>query len=61
MNRIDIELSRREQKQHALALMKEVRELESRIQPTDTGHIITTTNVLMDRIEEILDRLAEGK
>ena len=54
-------MNRREQKQHALALMKEVRELESRVQPTDTGHIITTANVLMDRIEEILYKLDEEK
>ena len=48
-------------KQHILALIEEVRQLESRMQPTDTGHIATAINVLMGRIEELLTKLVEEK
>ena len=64
-------MSRQTQKQHILALIEEVRQLEARMQhqqpyllihtPTDTGHIATAINVLMDRIEELLTKLVEEK
>lgn len=53
-------MSRQTQKQHILALIEEVRQLEARMQPTDTGHIATAINVLMNRIEELLTELVEG-
>ena len=54
-------MNRQTQKQHILALIEEVRQLEARMQPTDTGHIATTINVLMGRIEELLTKLVEEK
>ena len=58
-------MSRQTQKQHILALIEEVRQLEARMQPTDTGHIATAINVLieynMGRIEELLTKLVEEK
>ena len=54
-------MNRQAHKQHILALIEEVRQLESRMQPTDTGHIATTINVLMGRIEELLTKLVEEK
>jgi hypothetical protein len=38
-----------------------VRQLEERMQPTDTGHIATAINVLMGRIDELLTKLVEEK
>ena len=54
-------MNRQAHKQHILALFEEVRQLESRMQPTDTGHIATTINTLMGRIEELLTKLVEEK
>ena len=54
-------MNRQAHKQHILALFEEVRQLEARIQPTDTGHIATTINTLMGRIEELLTKLVEEK
>lgn len=34
-------------------LMEEITLLESRFQPSDTGHLRTTVSVLKDRVEEI--------
>ena len=56
-----ITIDRQTYKQHILALFEEVRQLEARMQPTDTGHIATTINVLMGRIEELLTKLVEEK
>ena len=38
---------------HIEVLTKEIRELESRFQPHDTGHLRTTVNVLTERILEL--------
>jgi len=54
-------MNRQAQKQHILALIEEVRQLEARMQPTDTGHIATAINVLMGRIEELLTKLVKEK
>ena len=54
-------MNRPAHKQHILALIEEVRQLEARMQPTDTGHIAPTINVLMGRIEELLTKLVEEK
>jgi hypothetical protein len=54
-------MDRQAYKEHILALIEEVRQLEARMQPTDTGHIATAINVLMGRIEELLTKLVEEK
>jgi hypothetical protein len=54
-------MDRQKYKQHILALIEEVRQLEARMKPTDTGHIGTAINVLMGRIEEMLTELVEDK
>jgi hypothetical protein len=56
-----VSMNRQAQKQHILALIEEVRQLEERMQPTDTGHIATAINVLMGRIDELLTKLVEEK
>jgi hypothetical protein len=38
-------------------LLKEIRILEKRIQPHDTGHIHTTIRTLEDRVDEIQDEI----
>jgi hypothetical protein len=48
-------------KQHILALIEEVRQLDMRVQPQDTGHINTAIDVLMQRIDQLLQHLVEGK
>jgi len=48
-------------KQHILALIEEVRQLDMRVQPHDTGHINTAIGVLMERIDQLLQHLVEGK
>jgi len=48
-------------KQHILALIEEVRQLDMRVQPQDTGHINTAIGVLMERIDQLLQHLVEGK
>ena len=40
-------------------LLKEIRTLEKRIQPHDTGHIHTTIHTLEDRVEEIQGEINE--
>jgi hypothetical protein len=45
------------QKQHLTALLAEINVLKSRVEPQDTGHIITTINVLEERVKEILNSL----
>jgi len=42
---------------HLIILQKEVQVLEQKIQPHATGHIITTVNVLRDRISELSEEL----
>jgi len=54
-------MDRQKYKQHILALIEEVRQLEARMKPTDTGHIGTAINVLMGRIEEMLTELVKDK
>ena len=45
------------QKEHLNALLAEVEILKLRFEPTDTGHLRTTVNVLEERIQEILNSL----
>ena len=40
-------------------LMDEIRILKERIQPTDTGHLHTTVDVLYSRVEEVTKQLNE--
>ena len=44
---------------HRLFLTNEIKELESRVEPHDCGHIKTTISVLRKRIKE-LDRRKDG-
>jgi hypothetical protein len=44
---------------HLLALIDEVEELKTRLQPHDTGHIHTTINVLEKRIDELKKELED--
>lgn len=39
--------------EHIAHLEREIRVLESRLQPTGTGHLHTAINVLRDRINEL--------
>ncbi len=39
--------------EHLIHLVREVEELKDRVQPVDTGNIITAINVLENRISEI--------
>ena len=39
--------------EHLIHLVREVEELKDRVQPEDTGHLITAINVLENRISEI--------
>jgi len=45
---------------HMFALMNEVKELSTRLEPCDTGHIHTAINVLNDRVEEIRHHLTKS-
>jgi hypothetical protein len=38
---------------HMNVLLAEIKILEKRIEPHDTGHIITTINTLKSRVEEL--------
>ena len=42
---------------HMFVLMDEVKELLTRLQPHDTGHMHTAISVLNDRVDEIRHRL----
>jgi hypothetical protein len=39
--------------EHIAHLEREIRVLESRLQPSDTGHIHTAISVLRDRVREL--------
>ena len=54
-------MSRSQQMNHVKHLEFEVRELQGRLQPHDTGHIHTTISVLEDRIEEIQKEIDKDK
>ena len=45
---------------HMFVLMDEVKELITRLQPHDTGHIHTAINVLNDRVDEIKHQLTKS-
>ena len=45
------------QMEHMIFLLKEIRILEKRIQPHDTGHIHTTIRTLDNRVKEIQDKI----
>lgn len=42
---------------YLLVLTEEIAVLKSRLQPTDTGHIHTTINVLQERVEELKEKV----
>jgi len=42
---------------HMNFLLKEIRILEKRIKPTDTGHIHTTISTLEHRVKEIQEEI----
>ena len=46
---------------HMNFLLKEIRILEKRIQPTDTGHINTTISTLEHRVKEIQEEILNEK
>ncbi len=46
---------------HERHLEFEIKELESRLQPHDTGHIHTTISVLQERLEEVRSELDKDK
>jgi len=52
-------MNRKEKMDHMFALMNEVKELVTRLEPHDTGHIHTAINVLNDRVEEIRHQLTK--
>ena len=54
-------MSRSQQMNHVRQLEFEIKELEGRLQPHDTGHIHTTISVLTERLEEIQKELDEHK
>ena len=45
--------------ERAIVLEEEINILKSRLQPTDTGHLHTTINVLEQRVKEIKEKLTE--
>ena len=47
-------------KQHILALIEEVRQLDMRVQPHDTGHIHTTIAFLEMRLRNLKGQKNEG-
>ena len=53
-------MKRKQLMDHMFALMEEVKELVTRLEPRDTGHIHTTINVLNDRVEEIKHHLTKS-
>ena len=53
-------MKRKQLMDHMFALMEEVKELVTRLEPRDTGHIHTTINVLNDRVEEIKHQLTKS-
>ena len=54
-------MSRSQQMNHVRHLEFEIKELEGRLQPHDTGHIHTTISVLTERLEEIQKELDKHK
>ena len=53
-------MKRKELMNHMFALMEEIKELVTRLEPRETGHIHTTINVLNDRVEEIRHQLTKS-
>ena len=47
----------KDQMDHMNFLLKEIRILEKKIQPHDTGHIHTTISTLENRVEEIQNEI----
>ena len=50
-------MSRSKTMNHLTHLKEEITVLESRIEPHDTGHIITAIGVLRERVEEVQKEL----
>lgn len=50
-------MSRSKTMNHLVHLKEEIKVLESRVEPHDTGHIITAIGVLKERVEEIQKEL----
>ena len=46
-------MSRSQLLQHLRALEEEIRILQSRLQPQDTGYLHTTINTLQERVNEL--------
>ena len=46
-------MSRSQLLQHLRALEEEIRILQSRLQPHDTGYLYTTINTLQERVNEL--------
>ena len=53
-------MKRKKLMNHMFALMEEVKELVTRLEPHDTGHIHTTISVLSERVEEIKHHLTKS-
>ena len=45
--------------ERGIVLVEEINILRSRLQPTDTGHLHTTINVLEQRVKEIKEKLTK--
>ena len=50
-------MSRSRMMNHIVHLKDEIKILESRIEPHDTGHIITAIGVIRERLDEIQEKL----
>ena len=46
---------------HERALREEIRGLKERLQPHDTGHILTTISTLEERVQEINKQIEDNK
>ena len=53
-------MTRKKLMNQLFALMEEVKELVTRLEPQDTGHIHTTIGVLGERVEEIKHHLTKS-
>ena len=47
----------KDKKEHIQALIAELDVLKSRVEPHDTGHILTAISVLEERVKELLNEL----
>ena len=54
-------MSRSYHMNHLVHLKEEVKELQSRVKPSATGHILTAIGVLEERIKEVEKVLKDGE